>query len=115
MSREAIIQKFEQFKVWKNAGERAPHKPLLVLYAIGELLREGNCLIPYSEVDENLGKLLREFGPRRQRDKPQEPFWKLQKDRVGEVTDACKVDEDSHGNVSRRYARFDFADEIYHL
>ena len=62
MDREAIIQKFERLRVWRNAGERAPHKPLLVLYAIGELLRDGNHLLPYSEIDENLGNLLRELG-----------------------------------------------------
>ena len=100
MDREEIIQKFEQLRVWKNAGERAPHKPLLVLYAIGRLLRDEVRLIPYSEVEQSLKQLLREFGPRRQRDKPQEPFWRLQKDGVWEVTDACKIDEDSQGNVS---------------
>ncbi len=62
MDREAIIQKFERLRVWRNAGERAPHKPLLVLYAIGGLLRDGNHLLPYSEIDENLGNLLRELG-----------------------------------------------------
>ena len=100
MDREEIIQSFERLRVWKNAGERAPHKPLLALYAIGRLLRDEVRLIPYSEVEQNLKQLLREFGPRRQRDKPQEPFWRLQKDGVWEVTNACKIDEDSQGNVS---------------
>ena len=100
MDREAIIQKFESLRPWRRGGERAPHKPLLVLYAIGRLLRDEVRLIPYSEVEQNLKQLLREFGPRRRRDKPQEPFWRLQKDGVWEVTDACKINEDSKGNVS---------------
>ena len=102
MDREEIIQKFETLRQWRRAGERAPHKPLLVLYAISRLLRDGVCLIPYSEVDENLRKLLREFGPRRARDKPQEPFWRLQKDSVWKVTDACKIDKNLQRYVSRK-------------
>ena len=102
MDREVIIQKFEQLRMWKRTGERAPHKPLLVLYAIGRLLRDEVQLIPYAEVDENLRKLLREFGPRRLRDQPQEPFWRLQKDSVWKVTNACKIDKDLQRHVSRR-------------
>ena len=101
MDRDTIIQKFEALRQWRRAGERAPHKPLLILYAIRRLLQDGVRLIPYSEVDEKLGKLLREFGPKRTRYKPQDPFWRLQKDSVWEVTNACKIIEDSQGNVSK--------------
>ena len=102
MDREEIIQNFESLRYWRRAGERAPHKPLLVLYAIGRLLRDEVQLIPYAEVDENLRKLLREFGPRRARDKPQEPFWRLQRDSVWKVTNACKIHKDLQRHVSRR-------------
>ena len=52
MDRELIIQKFAALGTWKRAGTRAPHKPLLVLYAIGKLLRGENRLISYCEIDE---------------------------------------------------------------
>ena len=65
MDRESLVQKFETLRVWQSGGVRAPHKPLLVLYAIGKLLRGEGRLIPYSEVDEKLGDLLRDFGPKR--------------------------------------------------
>ena len=77
MDRATVIEKFETLRQWRRAGERAPHKPLLVLYAIRKLLRDGVRLISYSEVDENLGKLLRELGTKRTRYKPQDPFWRL--------------------------------------
>ena len=99
MDREAIIQKFEQLKVWRNAGERAPHKPLLVLYAIGELLRDGNRLLPYSEIDDKLGNLLREFGPRQTNQGTQYPFWRLQNDEVWEISDADKIGQTSSGDA----------------
>lgn len=99
MDREAIIEKFEQLKVWRNADERAPHKPLLVLYAIGELLRDGNRLLPYSEVDDKLGNLLREFGPRQTNQGTQYPFWRLQNDEVWEISDADKIGQTSSGDA----------------
>ena len=101
MDREEIIQRFEKLRVWKRAGERAPHKPLLVLYAIGKLLRGEGRLIPYSEVDTKLGNLLREFGPKRANYRPKYPFWHLQTDKVWEIPDATQIFHESHGDVRK--------------
>ena len=38
MTRSDILNKFQKFIVWERRGERAPHKPLLILYPIGKLL-----------------------------------------------------------------------------
>ena len=99
MDSEAIAHKFEQLKVWKNAGERAPHKPLLVLYSIGKLLRDGSRLLSYSEIDNNLGNLLGEFGPRQSNYGTQYPFWRLQNDGVWEISDADKVRQTASGDA----------------
>ena len=99
MDREAIIQKFETLNLWKRAGERAPHKPLLVLYAIKRLLRDDVRLISYSEIDENLEKLLREFGPRRANYRTQYPFWRLRNDEIWEISDADKIGQTSKGDA----------------
>lgn len=72
--------------VWRRGDERAPHKPLLALYAIARLLRSRERMIPYSEIDRELGKLLIEFGPRRQSYHPEYPFWRLQNDGLWEVS-----------------------------
>ena len=99
MDRESIAHKFEQLKVWKSAGERAPHKPLLVLYAIGKLLRGESRLLRYSEIDGNLGNLLREFGPRQANYGTQYPFWRLQNDGVWEISDADKIGQTASGDA----------------
>ena len=92
MNREQILQKFETLEQWKSGDERAPHKPLLVLYAIGKLLRGEDRLISYTDdIEENLENLLREFGPRRDRYNPHFPFWRLQNDGIWEVSDADKI------------------------
>ena len=91
MDRESIIQKFQDLNLWKRRGERAPHKPLLVIYAIGKLLQDDHQLIPYLEIDKDLGELLREFGPWRANYHPEYPFWRLQNDDVWEVSDRKKI------------------------
>lgn len=102
MDKEEILEKFEQLKVWRRAGERAPHKPLLVLYAIGKLLRGESRLLPYSEVETHLENLLREFGPRRSNYRTEYPFWRLQNDGVWEVVDANRIMPNLGENPSKR-------------
>jgi putative restriction endonuclease len=62
MTPEDIKSRFNNLTVWRRGGERAPHKPLLALYAIARLLRCEPRMIPYVEIDREVGKLLMEFG-----------------------------------------------------
>ena len=92
MNRERILQSFETLEQGQSDGRRAPHKPLLVLYAIGKLLRYEDRLISYADdIEENLENLLREFGPRRDRNNPHYPFWRLQNDGIWEVTNVDRI------------------------
>jgi putative restriction endonuclease len=86
MTPDEIRDRFRTITVWRRGGERAPHKPLLALYAIARLLRGESRMIPYAEVDRELGKLLIEFGPRRQSYHPEYPFWRLQNDGLWKVS-----------------------------
>ena len=99
MTREETIRRFKSLRIWKSSGERAPHKPLLVLYAIGRLLRGENRLISYiNDIEDNLTNLLRTFGPERSNDQPHLPFWRLKNDKVWEVTDADSINETTSGD-----------------
>ena len=78
MDRDSIIQKFQKLNVWKRGGKRAAHKPLLVLYAIGKLLRGESRLISFKNSEDHLKDLLKEFGPWKSNHlRPQYPFWRL--------------------------------------
>lgn len=101
MDREEIARKFESLGVWQRGDERAPHKPLLVLYAIGKLLQGEDRLIRYAEVDEKLGSLLREFGPKRRAYHTQLPFWRLQNDGVWEIPEAYVVSQTPSGDARK--------------
>src|SRR5206468_7124932 len=88
---EQLQQRFRHITVWKRGAERAPHKPLLLLYALGKCQRGDSRVIPYAEIDPALQKLLREFGPPRKSYHPEYPFWWLQNDGVWELQGAEHV------------------------
>lgn len=70
--------------VWRQNGERAPHKPLLLLLALGRLAG-GQRDLPFSAVEPALADLLRAFGPPR-RPQPELPFWWLRSDGLWELS-----------------------------
>ncbi|CAL9521102.1 phosphorothioated DNA-binding restriction endonuclease [Streptomyces sp. Tu 3180] len=70
---------------WSKGTTRAPHKPLLLLYALGRFQREGDDgELRYSAVEEDLKRLLAEYGPPH-RTSPAYPFHHLAGDGVWEV------------------------------
>jgi putative restriction endonuclease len=85
MQQEQIQKLFSQINVWKRGTERAPHKPLLLLYALAKCSRGEFREIPYTEIDCELRKLLIEFGPTRQTYHTEYPFWRLQNDGLWEL------------------------------
>jgi putative restriction endonuclease len=82
VNRDAILEQFVRLNVWRRKDQRAPHKPLLILYALGRWARGNTSAIPFREVDRDLTALLKEFGPPRQSYHPEYPFWRLQNDGV---------------------------------
>ncbi len=96
---DVLLQHFDKLTIWQRRGERAPHKPLLALWAIGRCLRGQRRLIEYDEIHKAMLVLLQTFGPPRKTYKPQEPFWRMQKDHIWEVTQAHRVPKQSNGSV----------------
>jgi putative restriction endonuclease len=99
MSRESALVLFDRLNVWSRGGQRAPHKPLLVLYALGRWARGERGDIPFREVDRDLTALLKEFGPTRQSYDPEYPFWRLQNDGVWAVQAAGRPTSGGGGRL----------------
>lgn len=64
MNDQELLQQIESLNVWRRSDQRAPHKPLLLLYALGRL-QQGQRRLSYAEVDEKLRALPDTFGPPR--------------------------------------------------
>ncbi|MGQ4272102.1 phosphorothioated DNA-binding restriction endonuclease [Nocardiopsis changdeensis] len=56
-------ERIGRIRQWRRDGVRAPHKPLLLLYALGHHQRHGDAPILYSAAEERLRLLLDEFAP----------------------------------------------------
>ena len=102
MTRSDILDRFQTFIIWKRREERAPHKPLLILYAIGKLLI-GEERLRYKKIEDDLRDLLKEFGPHRSSYRPQDPFWRLKNarkatDKIWEIPNEHKIEERTRKN-----------------
>lgn len=84
MTAEEWTERVTNLNQWRRGGERAPHKPLLLLYALGRLQQTGSWSIPFAEAEGDLRRLLEEFGPPRTTS-PAYPFHHLASDGLWEV------------------------------
>jgi putative restriction endonuclease len=116
---QTVVERLSTLNVWQRGSERAPHKPLLVLLALGALSR-GERSLSFAEVETKLGALLKEFGPPRKATHPEYPFWRLQKD-VGlwvvEVDQALRArqsgdDAPTVGELRAAHARGAFSQNV---
>ena len=80
-----------QITQWKRGGQRAPHKPLLILYTLARCYRGAEQFISYIDVDKELKRLLVGFGPSRKTFHTEYPFWRLQNDGLWELLNAEDV------------------------
>ncbi|WP_328466101.1 phosphorothioated DNA-binding restriction endonuclease [Streptomyces sp. NBC_00448] len=78
------LERAAKLRQWTGNGTRAPHKPLLFLYALGRFQEDAEAELRYSAVEADLGRLLAEYGPAH-RTTPAYPFHHLVSDGVWEV------------------------------
>lgn len=89
-----ILEKIRKVNVWKRGEKRAPHKPLLILLALGRVTRGEDRLAPFPDLEQKLRRLLEEFGLPGRSVHPEYPFWHLQSEGLWEIHGA--------GNLTRR-------------
>jgi putative restriction endonuclease len=78
------LERTATLRQWSRSGTRAPHKPLLFLYALGRFQQDADGELRYSAVEDDLKRLLAEYGPAN-RTTPNYPFHHLVSDGVWEV------------------------------
>ena len=80
-SSKTLEQAIADITIWRKGEQRAPHKPLLLLYVLANYQQGHTRLFDYgTEVHEQLLGLLERFGPQRKAHYPNMPFWRLKGD-----------------------------------
>lgn len=89
MTPDEFLRRLDGLSVWKRGDQRAPHKPLLLLLALGRVARGAARLSGFgSDIEAPLDDLLRRFGPPRVRQQPAHPFERLANDGLWEIPGA---------------------------
>lgn len=103
------LERLTALRQHQKDGHRAPHKPLLVLLALGHLEATGSSVLPWSQVEQQLAELIAEFGPA-SRTSPRQaaayPFTRLRSDGVWQLSAAVPMDAVaplSYQHVSGRF------------
>lgn len=85
MIRDDILAAFDRMRIWQRGDRRAVHKPLLVLLALSHLARGEAPIVEFADIEEKLGKLLKEFGQSGSESTRHNPFWHLKTDGVWQL------------------------------
>ena len=85
MNRETLLTNIKNMNIWKKHDQRAPHKPLLILYALAQLQANQKQWLDYRIVSEDLRRLLIDFGPYRKSYHPEQPFVRLANDGIWQL------------------------------
>ena len=82
-----LLDAIDKLNIWKRGGKRAPHKPLLLLYALAKQVRNPRAKFKFSLIEEDIDKLLNDFYksfPGRKHH-VNDPFWRLRGDGIWKV------------------------------
>src|SRR6266568_2389771 len=80
---EDVLARLASLRQHQQGGKRSPHKPLLVLLALGRMAATGSSQLPWREAEEYLARLIAEFGPPSRTGRAQSaayPFTRLRAD-----------------------------------
>ncbi len=117
MDKEELLQRFSKIKMWAKGGERAPHKPLMIIYAIGQMQR-GERYIGYISFEKGMNELFDSFGPPR-KTSALNPFLRLANDKIWTFERPellkPKIEDNTLGLLRKNNISGGFTDEIYEL
>lgn len=91
MTPDEILKAFDSIRVWQRGDRRAPHKPLLILLALGRLARGERPQVEFAEIEDKLGHLLEEFGPSGSNASRNYPFWHLATDGLWKLDGPAEI------------------------
>ena len=76
MTKDEFFSALSNLSVWERDGERAPHKPIMLLYALA-MLKHGHRQFDFSEIEKPIESILETILPKRKNIHVHYPFWYL--------------------------------------
>ncbi|SHM76383.1 phosphorothioated DNA-binding restriction endonuclease [Gracilibacillus kekensis] len=115
MNKAELLERISHLAVWKKGDQRAPHKPLLILYALGQwqLTRQKHFL--YANARPKLVELLIEYGPKRKSYHPEQPFVRLERDGIWELDKPILMSSSFNKALIDYHVSGGFTTEVYQL
>ncbi|WP_226672829.1 phosphorothioated DNA-binding restriction endonuclease [Rossellomorea aquimaris] len=110
-----LKERINNLSIWKKGDQRAPHKPLLILFALGQLQADNPRFISYEITREKLTELLMEFGPLRKSYHPEEPFVRLKRDGIWLLDKEANTNSPSNRQLLADEVAGGFTPEAYQL
>ncbi len=98
MTTEEFLGRLKNMNMGRSGWGRAPHKPLLLLLALGNCQPGKPRLRLYRDIERELQHLLIEFGPPSRPRNPAQPFQRLERDGLWEIHGL----EDCHYDASKQ-------------
>lgn len=95
-----LLDAIDKLNIWRRGDKRAPHKPLLLLYALAEEVRNPNARFEFSRIEDDIEELLNRFYKHYGRKHHvNDPFWRLQKDNIWQVHSDGEIRLDDSGSA----------------
>ncbi|HEX5594701.1 MAG TPA: HNH endonuclease [Micromonosporaceae bacterium] len=108
--RDEVLARLAALRQHQRDGRRSPHKPLLVLLALGRLSTAGSSALRWTDVQTKLGDLIAEFGPVSKTGRAQSaayPFTRLRSDGVWTLDQDVPMDAVGPLTAKQVVGRFD--------
>ena len=107
MTPEDLLKRLASVRPHKAHGHRAPHKPLMLLLALGRVRSDrDHRLIPYTVAEARFRELWDDFGRPGRRPNPHYPFWRLRNDNgLWEIPEESSLSTTSKGDLHIEQAR----------
>ncbi len=105
MTRAELLDRFARLRTATWQDRPAPHKPLLLLLALGRVAQCRRRLVSFASIEPQLRRLLGEFGPPRRAVHPVYPFGRLRADGLWEIPGDAALATTSSGNLHAKELR----------
>lgn len=111
ISHAEVLSLFAGIRYGKYKGILTPHKQLLIIFMLAKYRCNYNRLIPYHEIDYALSKIAKRYFPEIKVFHANYPFWRLQNDKIWEVTNKELL---SHQLTKKDINRWEFLEQDVH-